>query len=335
MVVTCATAGPAGAQTGVLEDLMETGRALFETYAPDDVKAEYEFPDAAAVERFLADVETALDEGSFEQLAAYAGEASVALRWLRMFEGGEDLADWLEPRLEFLEAAPAVGSQEPPSPRARPLRPGETPNARPPVPTVQPPTATGPRSKGHWQSRLAGRAAPARAGQLVPGLQRIFREEGVPPEWVWLAEVESSMNPKARSPAGAVGLFQFMPATAERFGLRISWPDERLDPAKSARAAAQYLHFLHGRFQSWPLALAAYNAGEGRVGRTLQSRSAKSFAEIQSALPAETQLYVPKVLATVEVRTGADGERLPPPRARVSVFRRPGSAAIAVGFASR
>jgi membrane-bound lytic murein transglycosylase D len=95
-----------------------------------------------------------------------------------------------------------------------------------------------------------------------------------------------------------------MPETAKSYGLQTFLPDERMDPEKSARAAAQYLRYLYGRFGDWPLALAAYNAGEGRVGRTLKKANARTFAEIAEALPAETRMYVPKVLATIEARAG-------------------------------
>jgi len=127
----------------------------------------------------------------------------------------------------------------------------------------------------------------------------------VPPELVWIAEVESSFDPRARSPAGAAGLFQLMPATAQRFGLRSSWPwDQRLKPEPSARAAAQYLSFLHGKFKDWRLALAAYNAGEGTVQDLLTRRKAHSYDAIARELPAETQMYVPKVEAILLRREG-------------------------------
>jgi membrane-bound lytic murein transglycosylase D len=96
-----------------------------------------------------------------------------------------------------------------------------------------------------------------------------------------------------------------MPSTAKRYGLGTSWlRDERYNPEPSGRAAAQYLRHLHDRFGDWRLALAAYNAGEGNVEQLLRSRKARSFEEIASYLPAETQLYVPKVEATVLRREG-------------------------------
>ncbi|AOS45942.1 Membrane-bound lytic murein transglycosylase D precursor [Lacunisphaera limnophila] len=135
-------------------------------------------------------------------------------------------------------------------------------------------------------------------------LQPVFAAGGVPGQLVWLAEVESTFNPRARSPAGARGLFQLMPATARELGLSTTLPDERTDPQKSAQAAAKMLRGLHARFGDWPLALAAYNAGPGRVQRTLTQHRAKSFAEIAHVLPLETRLYVPKVLAVLRVRSG-------------------------------
>jgi membrane-bound lytic murein transglycosylase D len=136
----------------------------------------------------------------------------------------------------------------------------------------------------------------------------------VPPELAWLAEVESSLDAAAESPAGALGLYQFMPVTAQRFGLRTGGSDDRTSPEKSARAAAQYLRLLHQRFGSWGLALAAYNAGEGRVGRILRKRAARTFDEIAEDLPSQTRTYVPKVIATLAVREKAILNALPPPQ---------------------
>jgi membrane-bound lytic murein transglycosylase D len=130
----------------------------------------------------------------------------------------------------------------------------------------------------------------------------------------WVAEAESSLNPAARSPVGAKGLFQLMPDTAKALGLSTFLPDDRSDPEKSARAAARYLRQLHARFGNWALVLAAYNAGEGRVTRTLNARGAKSFTAIADALPAETRMYVPKVCALIATRAGVPPERIAAPR---------------------
>src|SRR6185436_16827776 len=124
------------------------------------------------------------------------------------------------------------------------------------------------------------------------------------PELVWVAEVESSFNPQARSPAGAVGLFQLMPTTARALSLSLQPEDERLQTGKSARAAARHLRHLHERFGDWRLALAAYNAGETRVGDLLKKHKARTFDSIADRLPAETQMYVPKVEATLGKREG-------------------------------
>ena len=91
-------------------------------------------------------------------------------------------------------------------------------------------------------------------------------------------------------------------------------PDDRTDPGKSAHAAARQLRALREKFGSWPLALAAYNAGERRVSRTLAARHAHDFAGVAAALPAETRMYVPEVCALIKVRTGVDPQNIPAPR---------------------
>jgi membrane-bound lytic murein transglycosylase D len=106
-----------------------------------------------------------------------------------------------------------------------------------------------------------------------------------------------------------------MPETAKGLGLSTFLPDERTDPEKSAQAAARYLRELYGKFGDWPLTLAAYNAGEGRVRRLLKQKNADTFAEVAAALPTETRMYVPKVCATIAVRAGVSPDRIPSPRA--------------------
>jgi membrane-bound lytic murein transglycosylase D len=151
---------------------------------------------------------------------------------------------------------------------------------------------------------------PANAAGLMPKLRAAFAAEGVPPELVWIAEAESSFNPSARSPVGAKGLFQFMPETAKSLGLSTFLPDERTHPEKSARAAARYLKNLHAKFGNWALVLAAYNAGEGRVSRTLVKHKAQTYTAIAEALPAETRMYVPKVCALIATRAGVEPGRI-------------------------
>jgi membrane-bound lytic murein transglycosylase D len=299
------------------EDLLNAGREIWDQNAPAEIKAHFDFPTTEHLEAFLAELQRALAEGSLQELATHEQDARTAVIALRQFVGGDELADWLEPRLDLLTAARrAVELGEPPAvTRTRPMRPGES--APPPMPTPATNRSGDPTpfSRPYWDSVVIRKTPPARADALVPELKKIFEANGVPPAWVWIAEVESSMDPKARSPVGARGLFQFMPATAERFGLSTSWPDDRTDPEKSARAAAEYLRYLHARFGSWPLALAAYNAGEGRVGRAIKAtgNTDANFPAISKSLPAETRLYVPKVLATVAAREGVDPEKLPAP----------------------
>lgn len=157
----------------------------------------------------------------------------------------------------------------------------------------------------NYSGKIGGSNLPAAKTEptdIISVLKDIFRDEGVPHDLIWLAEIESSLNPNAESKAGAVGLFQFMPATAERFGLQLSPIDDRKKPDKSARAAACYLRQLRKEFGDWALALAAYNAGEGRVSRTMKLHNARTFREVAPHLPSETQKYVPRVMAMMALR---------------------------------
>lgn len=163
------------------------------------------------------------------------------------------------------------------------------------------------------RAAIARSPAPARARQLIPQLKAVFTSEGIPPELVWVAEVESRFDPDAASSAGARGLFQFMPETAERFGLVSRGDDRRSEPEFSARAAARYLGMLYEKFGSWALALAAYNTGEGRIERLLNKHNANTFDEIAEFLPNETRLYVPKVMATLAAREKVKLGSLPAP----------------------
>jgi membrane-bound lytic murein transglycosylase B len=132
--------------------------------------------------------------------------------------------------------------------------------------------------------------------------RRIFREEGVPTDLIWLAQVESVWQPTAVSPVGASGVWQFMPATAERFGMKATGDeqDERMNFDKATRGAAKYLRWLGKRYDgNWPLAIGAYNCGEGAMDKAIAKAGVADFWTIARGgyLPKETANYVPAVLA--------------------------------------
>lgn len=139
-----------------------------------------------------------------------------------------------------------------------------------------------------------------RSGMFMRMARRIFREEGVPENIAWLGQVESAWKPTAHSWAAAAGLWQFIPGTGSRFGLRQSaYVDERQSFEKATRASAQYLKFLANRYGgNWELAMAAYNSGEGNVDRAI-ARGGNSFWSAYPYLPRETKNYVPNILATI------------------------------------
>ena len=276
------------------DDLYEIGQQLFDQYAPPEVKADYAFPTKEQWDQFAIRVQRSLENDSLEDLAALEPEARSALAATRALPGYEDYAGWLQLRMDEMDAAKQAVSHPEPSVTGRP-------------PSAIPLYAL-------WLSRERNRPVPASATELMPVLRAAFTAEGVPPELAWLAEAESTLNTGARSPSGASGLFQLMPDTAHALGLSTFLPDDRANPEKSARAAAHLLATLQARFGNWPLALAAYNAGEGRLSRLLASRGVRDFAGVASALPVETRMYVPKVCALVEVRTGTSIENLGPPR---------------------
>ncbi len=290
------TAAERTAEAAGRDEAYRIAREIFERGAPTEIRALYDFPSREEWDFQVGRLERALAGGSLTELAALAAEARPALGALRLVPGAEELADWLEQRVDAMEAAGQAAAPPPP-----PLRV--------PKPLIQPVP-----HYSLWLERVKGRPVPARARELMPRVQAVFRAEGVPPELAWLVEAESSFNPSARSPAGARGLFQFMPDTARSLGLSTFLPDDRTDPERSARAAARYLRTLHGRFRNWALVLAAYNAGEGRVGRALSARRAETFTAVADSLPAETRMYVPKVCALIATRAGVTLDRIPGPR---------------------
>jgi membrane-bound lytic murein transglycosylase D len=321
--------GASAQDPGPTNEWLRLGLEWIEANVPEDILTLLSQPTEDEWQEFWEGMERVLQSESLDDLAWLRPQAELALAYLAATPDGQPYADWLRPRLDYLRAADEVTHRIP----------GEPPTAAPPrleapaaeraaksiVPSKRPaPAKTAPavaarrsaavRNFGYWKNAVRKRPAADPGAALIPKLKTVFAEEGVPDEWVWIAEVESSLDPAARSPAGACGLFQFMPGTARRFGLRTARPDERLEPEKSARAAARYLKSLHRQFGNWELALAAYNAGEGTVDRALQRHGTRSFDAVAAHLPAQTQMYVPKVMATVAVREQIDPRKLPPPR---------------------
>jgi len=144
----------------------------------------------------------------------------------------------------------------------------------------------------------------ARGARYLPQLRQLVVDAGLPPGLALLPAVESGFWPEARGKFGELGLWQLRPATARRFGLVVDEVrDDRADPTKATRAAARYLGYLHRRYRDWPLALAAYNAGEGRIDRALARQPHATFWELSANghLPRKNRDYVPRFLALVRL----------------------------------
>jgi membrane-bound lytic murein transglycosylase D len=139
-----------------------------------------------------------------------------------------------------------------------------------------------------------------RSARTIPRIQAIFKEKGMPLDLAYLAMIESGLSPFALSSAQAVGYWQFIAPTAQRYGLKVNWwLDERRDIYKSTQAAARYLSDMHKMFDSWYLAAAGYNAGESRIKRLMEKHNSKDFWDISQSLVQETKDYVPKLIAAI------------------------------------
>lgn len=147
-------------------------------------------------------------------------------------------------------------------------------------------------------------SAFARLQRLRPALEGILEAERVPKDLAAIALIESAAQPNALSPRQARGLWQLMPETARQYGLRVGADyDERLDIERATRAAARYLRDLYDSFSNWPLALAAYNAGQDAVQKALERSGATTFWQLSESrtIPQETRNYVPAVLAAMRL----------------------------------
>jgi len=257
--------------------------------------------DEAAVKQFLNQIRERFQGEYVLDLSGLKQAAQAILPLLQQREELRPYAQWLAAQMDYLDVADEIRIAS----IAPPQNGTNTPPSLPPNPAPQ-------LEREIWIKKLANRRRPDAAGQYLARLKRIYAAQDVPPELVWLAEVESSFNRTARSPMGAAGLFQLMPDTAKRFGLSL-WPrDQRYQPEPSATAAAQYLRYLYNHFHDWRLALAGYNDGEGSVDKLLARYHAHSYDDIASHLPAETQLFVPRVEAVILKRDGARLESLSP-----------------------
>ena len=258
--------------------------------------------DKRAVRQFLREVQQRFQGDYVVDIAALRQTAQTVLPLLESREETKPYGAWLKARMDYLDVADEIRLTIPPP---------TVETNQPPRPVPNPPPQ---KEREIWAKKVSVGPWPASAKEYVPELKPIFAAQKVPPELVWVAEVESSFDHRAQSPAGAAGLFQLMPATAKRFGLSL-WPrDQRYQPEPSATASAQYLKYLHDRFNDWRLTLAAYNAGEGTVQKLLDRYKTSNYDAIAEHLPAETQMYVPRVEAVLLQREGASLEQLSVPQ---------------------
>ena len=296
---------PAQTNDFSLDDVLDSVQQFAQESLDPNILNVLQSVDRARVEDYLKNYESYLQGDYVLDLAQLKDGANAILPLLDAHEETQPYAAWLRARLDYFEAAEELKAIAPKPPQPEPGKP-------------LPPLAN-PSFKSEeeiWIKKVAPRPWPKAAAQFVPQLKGIFTSEGVPPALVWLAEVESGFDPSARSPVGAVGLFQLMPATAKQFGLSL-WPrDQRRQAEPAAHAAAQNLRQLHQQFGDWRLALAAYNSGPGTVQKLLKRYHATSYEIIAPHLPAETQMYVPKVEATIQHREGVALETLKSPAAK-------------------
>lgn len=282
----------AKSEPDTFDSLVQSAEQWAKDNLDDDALRALDQVDREKVRRIFEEIQKQFQGDYVFDLGAFQDTAKTILPILEKYEETRPYALWLKSRIDYLEVAEQL-RRSAPRPQVKP--------GKPPPPPVNP-SATVEREI--WIKKVAPSPWPTAARKYVRQLKPIFAAQSIPEELVWIAEVESSFDPRARSPKGAAGLYQLMPATAKRFGLRTSPFDQRLKPEQCAGAAARYLHYLHRHYKDWRLALAAYNAGEGTVDKLLAKKKIKSFDSISTRLPAETQMFVPRVEAVILRREG-------------------------------
>lgn len=285
----------------VLDDLLPSVQQWMRENLDDSVLAALDEIDRDKVRELFEALQQRLGSDYVYDLGTLREAASRAVPLLQQLEATRPYATWLQTRVDYFEAANELQRRMQPTPPKR--------GAIAPLPSP-----SSQLQNSIWSGQFEKRPTPTRAQKFVPQLKPIFIAEKVPAQLVWIAEVESSFDPGAKSPSGAAGMFQLMPPTAKAHGLSTWLPDDRLNPQKSAHAAAHYLRYLHGRFGDWRLALAAYNAGESRVAELLKKSRVRSFDAIAHRLPSETQMYVPKCDAALRKREGVSLNELKMPK---------------------
>jgi membrane-bound lytic murein transglycosylase D len=299
-------AGSLGARaqndTVTMTDIIQGVQQFAQDNLDTNVLNELPTTDDPVVQQFFRELQQRFQGDYVVNLAALRQTAQTVLPLLESSEETQPYAAWLKARMAYLDVADEIRLTIPP--------PAVETN-QPPQPVPNPPPQ---KERELWVKKVSASPWPALAKEYVPELKPIFAAQKIPPDLVWMAEVESGFDRRALSPAGAAGMFQLMPDTAKRFGLSL-WPrDQRYQPEPSATASAQYLKYLYNRFKDWRLALAAYNTGEGTVQKLLDRYKTDSYDAIAEHLPAETQMYVPRVEAVVLQREGANLEQLSAPQ---------------------
>jgi membrane-bound lytic murein transglycosylase D len=300
LILLLVTGGAASAQTNDSDfgDMLDAAQQFAQENLDPDVLQALQSVDRDKVADFLTHYQDYLRGDYVLDMAQLKDAATAILPILDAHEETQPYAAWLRERLDYFDAAEEL----------KPAAPPPAPEPGKPVPPAPNPSFKAEQEV--WNKKVAPRPWPKGAAEVVPKLKAVFAREHVPPELVWLAEVESGFDSRARSPAGASGMFQLMPATAKEYGLSL-WPrDERRQPEAAARTAAKQLRKLYNHFGDWRLAIAAYNCGAGTVQKSLDRHHAKSYESIATHLPAETQMYVPKVEATILHREGVEMEKL-------------------------